>query len=272
MTPPPKCCNPFKRKNHNCFRNNLVYLSKRCDKKFSALFGFYICSSCKTQLYKSKNCIQFEKVDETTRKETEHDAKEINVESEEDEKMETKSDEEYVCPSVNNEIKKMKLAATFDKVLTASFSEKSQFNLSEVDSEMFRKTICGHASSLFSDPHRNDWINDFKISFSRASTREQKIFLLTTIPVKWSIRKTAKEFGVSKRMIISSKKLQNEKGYGSYPDKKKGRAMSTDHIEKVKEFFLSDNVSRVMPGVKDYKSIIVNGKRQHETVTTNYVK
>jgi len=48
--------------------------------------------------------------------------------------------------------------------------------------------------------------------------------------------------------------------------------MSTDHIEKVKEFFLSDNVSRVMPGVKDYKSIIVNGKRQHETVTTNYVK
>jgi len=48
--------------------------------------------------------------------------------------------------------------------------------------------------------------------------------------------------------------------------------MSTDHIEKVKEFLLSVNVSRVMPGVKDYKSIIVNGKRQHETVTANYVK
>jgi len=52
----------------------------------------------------------------------------------------------------------------------------------------------------------------------------------------------------------------------------KKKALSTDHIEKVKEFFLSDNVSRVMPGVKDYKSIIVNGKHQHETVTTNYVK
>jgi len=101
MIPPSKCCNPFKRKNHNCFRKNLVYLSKRCNKKFSALFGFYICSLCKTQLYKSKNCIQFKKVDDTARKETEHDAKKINVESKKDEKMETnfsKSDEEYLCP------------------------------------------------------------------------------------------------------------------------------------------------------------------------------
>jgi len=78
----------------------------------------------------------------------------------------------------------MKLAVTFKKIITASLSEKSQLNLSEIDSEIFQKTICGHTSSLFSDPHRNDWINDFKISFSRVSTQEQKNFLLTTIPVK----------------------------------------------------------------------------------------
>jgi len=66
----------------------------------------------------------------------------------------------------------MKLAATFEKVITASLSKKSQFNLSEVDSEIFRKTISDHTLSLFSDPHRNDWINHFKISFSCASTQE----------------------------------------------------------------------------------------------------
>jgi len=52
-----------------------------------------------------------------------------------------KSDKKYLCPSVDNEIKKMKLVATFEKVIIASLSEKSQFNLSEVDSEIFRKTI-----------------------------------------------------------------------------------------------------------------------------------
>lgn len=42
--------------------------------------------------------------------------------------------------------------------------------------------------------------------------------------------------------------------------------MSLDLIKTVKEFYLSDEVSRVMPGIKDFKSIKIDGKRYHETV------
>lgn len=66
------------------------------------------------------------------------------------------------------------------------------------------------------------------------------------------MRKIAKEFNVSKRMISSAVKLRNEKGYCAQPDDKKGGPMSSDLIEKVEQFYLSDDVSRVMPGVKDF--------------------
>lgn len=52
-------------------------------------------------------------------------------------------------------------------------------------------------------------------------------------------------------MVASSRKLLNEKGYCVQPDKKKGRATSSDLINAAEEFYLSDNISRVMPGVND---------------------
>lgn len=67
----------------------------------------------------------------------------------------------------------------------------------------------------------NNWVSDFKVAISRASTREQKIVLLTTIPVQWSIRKIAKEFSVGRRIVSAARKLQNDKGYCSHPEKKR---------------------------------------------------
>ncbi|KYM96833.1 hypothetical protein ALC62_12496 [Cyphomyrmex costatus] len=89
---------------------------------------------------------------------------------------------------------------------------------------------------------------------SRASTQKKQIFILTTIPVEWSTRKIAKEFDVSRRAVSSAKKLRNEKGYCTEPDKKKGRPLRSDVINKVAEFYLSDDVSRVMPGDKSVKT------------------
>jgi len=42
--------------------------------------------------------------------------------------------------------------------------------------------------------------------------------------------------------------------------------MSLDLIQKVEEFYFSDDVSRVMPGKKDFKSVKINGKREHKQV------
>ena len=67
------------------------------------------------------------------------------------------------------------------------------------------------------------------------------------------------------------KKLHDNHRYSAHPDKKKGRAMSENLIKNVKAFYVTDDVSRVMPGVKDVKSVIINGKRKLETVSHNII-
>lgn len=143
-------------------------------------------------------------------------------------------------------------------------SSAKKIHLCDADNEILRKSVTGN--SCFSDIENNSWISGFKLAMSRTSTRKQKITLLTTIPVQWSMRKIAKEFNVSKRMVSLAVKLRNEKGYCAQPDDKKGRPMNSDLIEKVEQFYLSDDVSRVMPGVKDFKSVKIDGKRTHKTV------
>ena len=42
-----------------------------------------------------------------------------------------------------------------------------------------------------------------------------------------------------------------------------GKVLSTVVEKKVIEFYLSDSVSRMMPGKKDYVSMLVEGRREH---------
>ena len=49
------------------------------------------------------------------------------------------------------------------------------------------------------------------------ANRHRKLQILTLAPKSWSIRKVAKEFGVSKKTIQKAKKLKEEKGTAVYP-------------------------------------------------------
>ena len=111
-----------------------------------------------------------------------------------------------------------------------------------------------------------------RIALSKATNRREKFFLLTTFPLNWSIRKISRTFGVSRRIANAAKHFHDTKGYGVEPCNKKGRPLETKIINKVKEFYLSDEVSRVMPGAKDVKSIVVDGKSQHVTVNKLFRK
>ena len=42
------------------------------------------------------------------------------------------------------------------------------------------------------------WVKDLKEAISRQPMRSENIFLLTRLPVEWSVRKTAKVFGVTR--------------------------------------------------------------------------
>lgn len=270
MVPPHKCCNPFQKKNHNCVRNRLHFLSEKCDKRFSGLHGSFVCASCKRRLYKMKDSTRFQDVHKQRQ-----DVENFNLQRDEDEEelelsdvsKEDKKDKNYECKYVDDMNKRSKLAAAVHEAIIVNPAKKFKLNISDADSEILKKSGNSNNSSILRDKGCDDWINDFKIALSNASTRKEKIVLFTTLPVKWSTRKIAREFGVSRRLVVSAKNLKEDKGYCSHPDKRIRRGMSSDLIEKVKDFYLSDNVSRVMPGVKDFKSIKVDGKRQHETVS-----
>lgn len=243
-----------------------MFLTSACDEKFRNWQGQYICQSCRTQLYKKKDHLIT--VSNVAEKRMDKTTEEVDTqEKEEDMDIDVSSkDPDYKCQKIDKEIKRIKLVSVLEKAVMESPDGKLDFNLLENNEEFIRKSIISPNSSLNNEENHDNWIADLKSALLQAANRKEKIFLLTTMPVEWSIRRTAKEFSVSKHVVIMARKLKKENGYGTYPDKKKGNSMNIDIINKVRDFFLSDNVSRVMPGMKDYKSVIVNGKRRHETV------
>ena len=62
------------------------------------------------------------------------------------------------------------------------------------------------------------------------------------------------EFGVSEYIVRKARQLQNEQGILSEVPTKKGRPISDGTIKQVVEFFYEDDISRLMPGSKDFKS------------------
>lgn len=104
-------------------------------------------------------------------------------------------------------------------------------------------------------------IQKLKTKFHEANTKNEKYQILTMLPVEWSARKIEVEFGCSFHMANSAKKLQKEKGVHSIPNPKLPSNILERGIKKlVEEFYLEDDISRIMPGKNDCVSMIVNGK------------
>lgn len=270
MTPPAACCNPFNKQGHNCVYTNLFLLTSKCDDKFESLFGLYVCAPCKVKLYKNKDTFRLEnfpKLLESSQEKIEDELTEDEENMKEDNESKSLTrDEDFVCKAVDDEINRLKLASAFQDAIMAPPAKKKKLSLSDSESLILQQSLSKDSLNILNATD-DSWIDDFKLAMAHASTREQKKVLLTTIPVQWSIRKISKEFGVGRRIVSSARKLQKEKGYCAEPNKKKGRAMSSNLVEKVQEYYLSDEVSRVMPGVRDLKSIKINGKRQKERVS-----
>ena len=105
-----------------------------------------------------------------------------------------------------------------------------------------------------------------KKALSKTTNRAEKQVILTTLPHDWGVKKIQKIFGVSRHLASTAIKLRRDKGFSPSCDSKPGRPMHPDIINEVQEFYLSDDISRVMPGAKDYKSVVIDGKRQQMTV------
>lgn len=72
-----------------------------------------------------------------------------------------------------------------------------------------------------------------------------------------------KYFNVSHRMASKAKQIRKQSGYKSPSKRKTGRNLPDETVRKVKEFYLSDEISRMMPSKKDFIFIKTNAGRIH---------
>ena len=106
-------------------------------------------------------------------------------------------------------------------------------------------------------------VEEVKQALMRETTRAGKIEILTTLPRDVSIRQMMELFGVSYRMGSKAKKLRKTDGYKMRPKKRAGRKLADSAVQKVKDFYCSDQASRMMPGKNDFVSVKTDsGKEQ----------
>jgi len=71
------------------------------------------------------------------------------------------------------------------------------------------------------------------------------------------------EFGVSRYLVKSSRKLRKDNGILPNIGSHGARPIDDETIKWVRDFYHDDSVSRILPGVKDYVSVRVGDKREH---------
>lgn len=109
-----------------------------------------------------------------------------------------------------------------------------------------------------------NWIIDLRLAIGKETSRDNIISLLTTVPLEWGIKRMVQEFRVSRFTARKAQKLHADLGYAARPEKKAGPRLPDFNLNKAIDFYLSDDASRIMPGVRDCVVTEKNGKRHQE--------
>ena len=112
-----------------------------------------------------------------------------------------------------------------------------------------------------SDNHDDgEIIKQLKEKFNSTAERSEKVQVLTVLPNSWSMHKVQAEFGASDYMVRKARELVKQKGILSTPNLKPGHSLAAETCESVCRFYESDEISRLMPGKKDFVSVRLGEK------------
>lgn len=92
------------------------------------------------------------------------------------------------------------------------------------------------------------------------TTRSEQLLILSMLPKSWPIQRLIDQFGATRYMATEAKGI-NDKGESSKA-RVSGIALSNETKKVVEIFFEEDEISRAMPGQKDFVSVKKDGKRQ----------
>lgn len=122
--------------------------------------------------------------------------------------------------------------------------------------KIFDLTMQG-AGEVAKDNPEQEIVMQLKEKFAETTEKEQKVKILSILPRSWSARKISKEFSTTVHLPLLTKRLVEENGIMCGP-KKRTNTIDPETVKCVKEFYSSDEISRVCPGKRDYVTVDEN--------------
>lgn len=248
------CCNPFKKLGHNYYKKNLRTVNNNVSKHHKEIIeGYKICDTCR------KAVLRLPLVSS--------DYKDSSDEalSESDHETEISTPEKSKAIEILNESLGV-IDETPIKKIRLSEKKYPQTKLTKI-TEALGTQLFGLSSEKSYDSKKLDYdseiITRLKEKFFSTTDKSLKMQILTTLPESWTLKQIESEFKVTNFIARKAKKLMKDKGIMSAPDLKPGKALSPETANLVKNFYECDEISRQMPGKKDFVSIKVDGKAVH---------
>ena len=226
------CCNPFDIPGHawSSRKKNLRPVTEwMCERAPYISIGSKICDTCRKKLSKESPVLTPEPDSPRPK------AEEMEL---------------YVqTPAAVSSLNKC-LAEIGETPYSQSKARAKNYSRQKITKAMHRTIITGEVVD-----DGSEMIQQLKEKFQATTKMNEHLQILTVLPKSWSVKKIQQEFGVSTYMAQKSKKLVNEKGVLSLPDPKPGPSLLPETVDIVHAFYESDDISRVMPGKKDFVSV-----------------
>ena len=252
------CCNPFNEKGHNNHKKNLRPVSQwMIERKPFLTLSQKVCDKCRKKI---------SQVELSNTSSTENDDDLVCSEvKQKSEKMLSCSDEQDIAASAALETLNASLQSVGEspikkkRLCEAKYPKKK---LIKVTSAIQRKVLLLPSGEEELDDHsESEMIVQLKEKFSTCTSRSKQMEILTILPKSWSVKKLQEEFNITTYMARKVKDLVKAKGILSSPNPKPGKTLNQTTADFVKNFYCSDEISRPMPGKKDFVLIRVDGDK-----------
>lgn len=267
------CCNPFKKRNHKTFKiyqqlRNITpaFAASTQITRYRLVPESKICVTCRVQVI---NCIKQKRKELHQQQQASSDDVAMEIEPEERNPL-------FPSPLQTDLIDKQEFIRVLNTILPQIEIEKIDFAKIDRSHSYCRNVLKDisekMASKIFEIPRIDiapaeqnedqEIVKQLKDKFAETTDKDLKIKILSVLPRSWSSRKMEKEFNTTYHLARLTKKLVGENGIMCGPKKRIGtHTLDIDTVSLVKQFYSSDDISRVCPGKRDFVTVNENNEK-----------
>lgn len=244
------CCNPLSIHGNNINKKirevNTDVFEKAKKLSVNIQIGQSICDKCRLRLLHLSESVVAQESDANMEVDFAAESSSRSDEPDEPDEHDISvdyTDKKNVLIALDNLLKTLNMNAIDESKLRNKWYQANVF-------EKLKMKLLGEVFTNVSD-YQNEIIEQIKGKFGELTEKSEKLKLLSVLPQSWSANKMHNEIGVTKHIAKRIKKLVRKKGIFFNADKKIGRHIGSETIENVINFYRDDEISKVMPGMRD---------------------